>query len=46
VSGGGFIERSYKSCAEDLGGNNGQTKKGDLCWFSDNATGRSAGQVG
>ncbi|MFD9890121.1 polymorphic toxin-type HINT domain-containing protein [Amycolatopsis sp. NPDC059027] len=38
LSGGGFIERSYKSCSQDLGGNNGQTKKGDLCWFSDNAT--------
>ncbi|WP_328606858.1 polymorphic toxin-type HINT domain-containing protein [Amycolatopsis sp. NBC_00345] len=39
LSGGGFIERSYKSCAEDLGGNNGQNKQnGDLCWFSDNAT--------
>ncbi|WP_246127864.1 RHS repeat-associated core domain-containing protein [Amycolatopsis rhizosphaerae] len=38
IGGGGFIERSYKSCAQDLGGNNGQTKSGDLCWFSDNAT--------
>ncbi|MEV6823394.1 RHS repeat-associated core domain-containing protein [Amycolatopsis sp. NPDC051102] len=39
LSGGGFIERSYKSCADDLGGNNGQNKQnGDLCWFSDNAT--------
>lgn len=39
LSGGGFIERSYKSCADDLGGNNGQNKlNGDLCWFSDNAT--------
>ncbi|WP_143591435.1 RHS repeat-associated core domain-containing protein [Thermoactinospora rubra] len=34
----GFIERSYKSCAEDLGGNNGQTKTGDLCWETENAT--------
>jgi RHS repeat-associated protein len=46
TSGGGFIERSYKSCAEDLGGNNGQTKKGDLCWFSDNATMSFAGANG
>ncbi|WP_051171853.1 MULTISPECIES: RHS repeat-associated core domain-containing protein [unclassified Amycolatopsis] len=39
LSGGGYIERSYKSCADDLGGNNGQNKQnGDLCWFSDNAT--------
>ncbi|MFB9932205.1 RHS repeat-associated core domain-containing protein [Amycolatopsis halotolerans] len=39
LGGGGYIERSYKSCAEDLGGNNGQNKQnGDACWFSDNAT--------
>ncbi|ADB31374.1 YD repeat protein [Kribbella flavida DSM 17836] len=34
----GFIERSYKACAIDLGGNNGQTKTGDLCWETTNAT--------
>jgi RHS repeat-associated protein len=34
----GFIERRYKSCAEDLGGNQGQEKTGDLCWGVDNAT--------
>ncbi|NUT18831.1 MAG: hypothetical protein HOV77_06575 [Hamadaea sp.] len=34
----GFIERSYKSCGEDLGGNNATTKTGDLCWETDNAT--------
>ena len=33
----GFIERSYKGCVDDLGGNNGQTKTGDLCWETDNA---------
>ncbi|MEU4743522.1 RHS repeat-associated core domain-containing protein [Actinosynnema sp. NPDC023658] len=38
LAAGGFIERSYKSCAEDLGGNNGQTKTGDQCWATDNAT--------
>ncbi|TDV48680.1 RHS repeat-associated protein [Actinophytocola oryzae] len=38
LSVGGFIERSYKSCANDLGGNNGQTKTGDQCWATDNAT--------
>jgi hypothetical protein len=38
LSVGGFIERSYKSCARDLGGNNGQTKTGDQCWATDNAT--------
>ncbi len=35
---GGFIERSYKQCSQDLGGNNGQTKTGDQCWATDNAT--------
>lgn len=34
----GFIERSYQPCADDLGGNNGQTRTGDLCWETDNAT--------
>jgi RHS repeat-associated protein len=34
----GYIERSYKSCAEDLGGNNGTTKTGDQCWETENAT--------
>ncbi|WP_052590054.1 RHS repeat domain-containing protein [Luteipulveratus mongoliensis] len=36
--GSGFIERSYKGCADDLGGNNGQTKTGDMCWETENAT--------
>ncbi len=34
----GYIERSYKPCATDLGGTNGQTKTGDLCWETENAT--------
>ncbi|MFI8103786.1 RHS repeat-associated core domain-containing protein [Streptomyces sp. NPDC086023] len=34
----GAIERRYKSCADDLGGNNGQTRTQDLCWGTDNAT--------
>lgn len=38
LSAGGFIERSYKPCAQDLGGNNNQTKTGDECWAGDNAT--------
>lgn len=38
VSPGGFIERQYKPCGLDLGGNNGQTKTGDQCWATDNAT--------
>ncbi|MFC9692237.1 phospholipase A2 [Kribbella sp. NPDC056951] len=35
--GGGFIERSYKACADDLDGNNGKTKTGDMCWETENA---------
>ncbi|MEW2505680.1 RHS repeat-associated core domain-containing protein [Amycolatopsis sp. NPDC047767] len=35
---GGYVERHYQSCSEDLGGNNGQTKTGDECWGVDNAT--------
>ncbi|MGH3859913.1 MAG: RHS repeat-associated core domain-containing protein, partial [Actinokineospora sp.] len=38
LSVGGYIERQYKPCAQDLGGNNGQTKTGDQCWATDNAT--------
>ncbi|WP_168200615.1 polymorphic toxin-type HINT domain-containing protein [Allokutzneria sp. NRRL B-24872] len=38
MSAGGSIERRYKGCAQDLGGNQGQTKTGDLCWATDNAT--------
>jgi RHS repeat-associated protein len=44
----GSVERSYKPCADDLGGNNGQTKTGDLCWETDNATlslGGSSGEL-
>ncbi|MDI5974642.1 TreTu family toxin [Amycolatopsis magusensis] len=37
LSTGGFIERQYKPCSEDLGGNNQQRKTGDLCWATDNA---------
>ncbi|MDT7727510.1 MAG: hypothetical protein QOI21_4086 [Actinomycetota bacterium] len=35
---GGYVERHYVPCSEDLGGNNGQTKTGDQCWGVDNAT--------
>lgn len=45
LGGGGYIERSYKSCGDDLGGNNGQTKTGDLCWATDNATLSLAGRT-
>ncbi|WP_233357104.1 polymorphic toxin-type HINT domain-containing protein [Saccharomonospora iraqiensis] len=37
LSAGGFIERRYKACSEDLGGNQGERKTGDLCWATDNA---------
>ncbi|GHJ48892.1 hypothetical protein Cs7R123_62340 [Catellatospora sp. TT07R-123] len=34
----GFIERSYKPCADDMGsGANNSTKTGDQCWGTDNA---------
>ncbi|MDQ2587992.1 type IV secretion protein Rhs [Saccharothrix yanglingensis] len=46
VSPGGFIERQYKPCGLDLGGNNGQTKTGDQCWATDNATISLAGVSG
>ncbi|NUT98149.1 MAG: hypothetical protein HOY78_39670, partial [Saccharothrix sp.] len=44
LTAGGFVERTYKPCALDLGGNNGHTKTGDLCWGSDNATISYAGR--
>ncbi|WP_157621662.1 RHS repeat-associated core domain-containing protein [Saccharothrix sp. NRRL B-16348] len=34
----GFIERQYKPCGLDLGGNNGQTKTGDQCWATDSVS--------
>jgi RHS repeat-associated protein len=42
----GYLTRSYRGCGDDLGGNNGQTKTGDQCWFSDNATVSLAGHSG
>ncbi|WP_433349410.1 HNH/endonuclease VII fold putative polymorphic toxin [Micromonospora sp. CA-111912] len=34
----GFVERQYKSCADDMGGTaNNTTKTGDLCWGTENA---------
>ncbi len=38
LNGGGYIERRYRPCSEDLGGNQGQTETGDRCWAGDNAT--------
>jgi RHS repeat-associated protein len=35
---GGFIERRYKPCADDMTGGNNSVKTGDLCWATDNAT--------
>ena len=46
ISPGGFIERQYKPCGLDLGGNNGQTKTGDQCWATDNGTISLAGVSG
>lgn len=38
ASPGGYIERRYQVCAEDMGGSaNNTTKTGDLCWETDNA---------
>ncbi|ROO59297.1 RHS repeat-associated protein [Micromonospora sp. Llam0] len=38
TSGGGFIERRYRACANDMGGQaNNTVKTGDLCWETDNA---------
>ncbi|MEJ2855392.1 MULTISPECIES: RHS repeat-associated core domain-containing protein [unclassified Saccharothrix] len=46
MSPGGYVERQYKPCSLDLGGNNGQTKTGDQCWATDNATISLAGVSG
>ncbi|MEV4543869.1 RHS repeat-associated core domain-containing protein [Micromonospora echinaurantiaca] len=37
---GDFIERRYRSCGQDMDGddNNNSTKTGDLCWETQNAT--------
>jgi RHS repeat-associated protein len=36
---GGYIERRYKGCADDMGGGaNNTAKTGDECWATDNAT--------
>ena len=36
---GGYIERRYQACAEDMDGSaNNDKKTGDLCWETDNAT--------
>ncbi len=35
TTGGGSIERRYRSCGKDLNGNNGTRKTGDLCFAGD-----------
>ncbi|MCY1141557.1 polymorphic toxin-type HINT domain-containing protein [Actinoplanes sp. Pm04-4] len=47
MTAGGFIERKYLPCAEDMDGQANNTKKtGDLCWETDNATLSLAGHSG
>jgi RHS repeat-associated protein len=40
---GGYIERRYKSCAEDPSPGTGQANTADQCWATDNATIQLAG---
>jgi RHS repeat-associated protein len=36
---GGFVERRYEACFDDMGSGANNTKKtGDMCWATDNAT--------
>jgi RHS repeat-associated protein len=42
----GFVERSYRGCAEDDAGDVTPAKVGDLCWGSDNATASFSGGAG
>ncbi len=47
ASGGGFVERRYIPCADDMNGSaNNDKKTGDLCWETDNATLSLAGHSG
>ncbi|WP_406631906.1 RHS repeat-associated core domain-containing protein [Amycolatopsis sp. WGS_07] len=34
----GYVERKYRSCADDMSGGNNTVKTYDLCWGGDNAT--------
>ncbi|MFC4072461.1 RHS repeat domain-containing protein [Actinoplanes subglobosus] len=44
---GGFVERRYQVCAEDMGDDaNNDEKTGDRCWETDNATLSLAGHSG
>ncbi|MEU8387338.1 RHS repeat-associated core domain-containing protein [Micromonospora sp. NPDC048843] len=43
----GFIERRYRSCADDMDGDHNNSKEtSDLCWATDNATLSLAGHSG
>ncbi|MFE4516878.1 polymorphic toxin-type HINT domain-containing protein [Kitasatospora sp. NPDC056783] len=42
----GFVERSYKACADDGAPKTGASNPGDLCWGTDNATISFAGHSG
>ncbi|WP_073813537.1 RHS repeat domain-containing protein [Kitasatospora sp. CB01950] len=42
----GFVERSYKPCADDGAPKTGTVSPGDLCWGTDNATISFAGHAG
>jgi RHS repeat-associated protein len=42
----GYIERSYKPCADDKSGGNNSTDTGDLCWGTDNAVLSMSGRGG
>ncbi|GIF20871.1 RHS repeat-associated protein [Actinoplanes tereljensis] len=43
---GGFVERRYQQCADDMDGGNNSEKTGDLCWATDNAVLSLAGHSG
>jgi RHS repeat-associated protein len=44
---GGFIERRYRACADDMDGSaNNDEKTGDLCWETSNATLSLSGHSG
>ncbi|WP_051814262.1 RHS repeat domain-containing protein [Kitasatospora sp. MBT63] len=42
----GFVERTYKPCADDGAPKTNNNKPGDLCWATDNATISFAGHSG
>ncbi|MET8262184.1 RHS repeat domain-containing protein [Micromonospora sp. NPDC005553] len=44
---GGYIERTYRNCSDDMGGSANNTEKAtDMCWETDNATMSLAGHSG